>query len=182
MSEVTDLLDEIQRRLSGIGHPAADLLRPGVAEEEFTARIGPAPASVREWYGWRDGTARPAGQRVGDAWFTPGFSLPTLDEALHIRHLGHPDLDESGRWLPLLVDAGADLYAAVWDDRRFHGVVSVVMGAETETEFHTVEEMLRVHAAAYREGAFYRQGEWLEINDAAFDTLYRRITTREPPR
>ncbi|QHY96229.1 hypothetical protein SSPS47_14020 [Streptomyces sp. S4.7] len=85
-----------------------------------------------------------------------------------------------GQWLPLLVNASADLYAAIWQETQFLGVAGVLESEPTEIEYMTIEEMLRVHSAAFAEGAYFVDGGELEVDDDAFDQIFLRVTGRAP--
>lgn len=181
MTAVTELLDAVQAQLTRLDRPAADdLERPGHPAERLREVLGAVPEEVTDWFSWCNGTRRRAGQTVGDAAFIPGYIFPSVEEAQDVRRLGNTDLDELGQWVPILLSASTDLYAAVWHGDEFIGVVGVLEGAETEVEFLSIEEMLRVQLTAYTDGAhFVDEGE-LEVDDDLLDDVYRRITGREP--
>ncbi|MEV0111987.1 hypothetical protein AB0H77_01845 [Streptomyces sp. NPDC050844] len=181
MTAVPELLDRIREHLSALGRPAAaDLVRPGLSADDLNQALGDVPDGVRDWFSWCDGTRRRAGQTVGDATFIPGYIFPSVAEARSVRQLGNSDLDAMGEWVPLLVSASADIYAAVWRQGAFVGVAGVLMGAETEIEFLTVEEMLQVQLAAYENGAYCLDGGEFEVDDGLLDEAYRQVTGREP--
>ncbi|TLS45075.1 hypothetical protein FE633_16635 [Streptomyces montanus] len=181
MTAVTQLLDDIQERLTLLRRPVvADLERPGLPEDELRRMLGDVPDEVRDWFSWCNGTRRRAGQTVGDAAFIPGYIFPSASEARGVRRPGHRDLDAMGEWLPILLSASSDLYAAVWKGSAFVGVAGVLQGAETEIEFLTVEEMLRVQLAAFGSGAYFLDEGELEVDDDLLDDAYRQVTGREP--
>lgn len=117
---------------------------------------------------------------MGDAAFIPGYIFPSAEEARDVRRLGNPDLDTLGDWVPILLSASSDQYAAVWKAGDFIGVAGVLEGADTEIEFLTIEEMLRVQLAAYTSGAYFLAEREIEIEDDLLDGIYRQITGREP--
>ncbi|MET8454534.1 hypothetical protein [Streptomyces sp. NPDC005209] len=181
MTAVTELLDEVQEQLARLGRPVVDdLERPGHPEDRVRQLVGTVPPAVSDWFAWCNGTRRRAGQTVGDAAFVPGYIFPSVEEARDVHSLGNSDLDEMGQWLPILLSASADLYAAVWKGDEFIGVAGVLEGADTEVEFLTIEEMLRVQLAAYTSGAYFVEEGELEVDDDLLDDAYRRITGREP--
>ncbi|MGH3312407.1 MAG: hypothetical protein ACRDP3_17775 [Streptomyces sp.] len=181
MSVVTDLLDEIRSQIENLQRTVVqDLEQPGASEERFRSLIGDAPEAVRDWYLWCDGTRRRAGQSVGDASFIPGYIFPSLEEAAEIRRNGRDDLDQMGNWLPLLISASTDLYAAVWDGTHTIGVAGVLEGEETELEYVTIEEMLTVFVSAYSDGAYVVRDGHLDVDDDRMDDVYRTVTGREP--
>lgn len=181
MTAVTELLDSIQGELSRLGRPVvADLERPGLPADELRQLLGDVPEEVSDWFSWCNGTRRRSGQTVGDAAFIPGYIFPSAEEARDVRRLGNPDLDTLGDWAPILLSASSDQYAAVWKAGDFIGVAGVLEGADTEIEFLTIEEMLRVQLAAYTSGAYFPAEREIEIEDDLLDGIYRQITGREP--
>jgi hypothetical protein len=181
MTAVTELLDSIQGELSRLDRPVvADLERPGLPADELRQLLGDVPEEVADWFSWCNGTRRHSGQTVGDAAFIPGYIFPSAEEVREVRQLGLPDLDALGEWIPVLLSASSDLYAAVWKKDEFVGVAGVLEGADTEIEFLTLEEMLRVQLAAYTGGAYFLEEGQLEVDDDLLDGVYRQITGREP--
>ena len=149
-------LADVRSILSGLGRPVVDLLRPGLPSDVVTARLGTeTPEEVVQWFSWSDGVAYIAGQTQDEVAVIPGYSLPSLDEAVSLwPHFADVEL-LAPHWVPLLVSGGGDFYAAAWGDATDLRIIDFLVDEGAEETFSSADQMLEVFVECYRRGAFF---------------------------
>ncbi|GGN10612.1 hypothetical protein FHR83_003334 [Actinoplanes campanulatus] len=174
--DLGNALREWSGRLSRLGAPAADWLRPGRPDEEITAVLGAdVPAAVRSWFSWCDGVDDADGQTIGDCWVIPGYWPVALDETKADLSVELP----YAHWVPLLRDGGIDLYVAAWNTPGEEPVVvSLLVPGHPVVEFNSVAELVAVTNACFDRGVYAVDDDGLLdlVDDAGYDALYEEIT------
>ena len=155
-------------------------LRPGLGAPELDRSLRdagvPDDALVRSLFRWHDGVDTD-GAVLGDLWLFPGFYPLSLEDALlHAEAFrSHP------RWgadsLPVFADGGGDFYVVDLGDGREGAVRRFRMDEwDQPVEFANLADMVRTVATAFDDGVYHVEDEgWLEMDDAAFAGLARRL-------
>ncbi|MFB9730910.1 SMI1/KNR4 family protein [Ornithinimicrobium kibberense] len=155
-------------------------LRPGLGAPDLDRSLTdaglPDDAFVRSLFRWHDGVDTD-GAVLGDLWLFPGFYPLSLEDALlHAEAFrSHPRWGAG--WLPVFADGGGDFYVVDRGDGREGAVRRFRMDEwDQPVEFANLADMVRTVATAFDDGIYHVDDEgWLEVDDAAFAGLARRL-------
>ena len=170
-------LDTLVERLTERGRPVVAWLNPGVDADQVADLVGsPVPEEVSAWFGWCNGVALHDGQTQDDVNVIPGYSPLSLAEAVGQMgdHAGDSSLGT--HWIPLLGNAGGDIYAAVWEPGKPARVAGVLTGEATEIEFDSIDQMVSCFNACYLRGAFFvDERRQLSMDPNLYEVVYSEV-------
>lgn len=94
------------------GRKVVDLLQPGLTAQMITVRKVPIVlrADVVQLYMWHNGTRVSQEYVLNEHYFTPGYYLLSLDDALDAYHSCIANTDWQKCWFPILTSGGGDFY------------------------------------------------------------------------
>jgi hypothetical protein len=156
-----------------LGLPVMRHLAPGATQGRIEEVLGAdVPEAVADWYRWHDGLITFPGQLQDDVNIIPGYGPISLGEAAHMKPAYEGDQLLSPYWIPILANAGSDIYAAVWGSSNRERVARVAVVEDTFYEFSGIEEMLSVVNRCYELG-IYRLDEdgFLDLDDDGYDRV-----------
>ncbi|MFJ2591580.1 SMI1/KNR4 family protein [Streptomyces erythrochromogenes] len=173
---IRDLWIAVER----LGRPIVNHRNPGAPVELLERAFGsPVPSDVATWFAWANGVAYAADQTQDDVALVPGYEPVSVEEAAALKaELEVPEVEFLGSyWIPLLATGAGDFYAATYvPGQETSRVVSVMIGETSRIAFLSVDQMVSVFVALYRDGVFFVDGEgilqaddvrWLEREEEA---------------
>lgn len=137
-----------------------------------------APKELIDLYSYCDGTATSEQDIIGKIVFFPGYYWMDLDLALE-EYEAISKIDRWKRdWVPIFANGGGDFYAIICDRKSpfFGEIVGFMIGDSCQiVEYKSLLSMMEIIAECYDEGAFFPDGEFLEIDDAKMTSITRKV-------
>lgn len=168
MSLITQTCERIVAKLTALGSPIAELLEPGLTDQDLQAIETTLPFvfpdSVREMYKWHNGTPL-----VDGTTFFPYWGFDTIAESLgRYKVLAAPDPDRTwwtDRWFPIFSASDISSVGIVCGDsaQKDGEIVRFEYMLGTEVAHDSLEAMLQTILEAYESGIIFADEE-LELD------------------
>ncbi|MEV8284333.1 hypothetical protein [Streptomyces niveus] len=157
-----------------LGRPVVAHRNPGAPVELLECAFNPpVPSDIAAWFAWSNGVSYHPDQTQDDAALIPGYEPLSVAESRAIR-ADFPGCAVLGaHWIPLLASGGGDFYAAVYiPGEASSRVASVMIGENSRMAFKSIDQMVSIFVACYREGIFFVDNfEILQADDARWIEL-----------
>lgn len=179
MSVIPALCEEIVDCLTAIGSPIGDFLQPGLTDQQILrvqSRLPfQFPTAIMDMYKWHNGTKSEKGTTFFPWW---GF-LPLSDAYDRYRMLSTPnDGHWPSHWFPIFSASDISSIGVSCIDTQAEDceIVCYEYTAGAQTEFSSLEGMLRTILEAYKAGVIFMGGDGeLDQNDDGFAEIARRM-------
>jgi hypothetical protein len=115
------------------------------------------------------------GQTIEEASLIPDYMPVSFEEALGQISVYSGDRVLGDHWLPILENGGGDIYAAVWSPGEDARVARFIVGEDTEIDFKSLVDMVRMFNACYESGAYFIADDgFLDIDHHGYEQVYAR--------
>lgn len=159
------------------GRKVVDLLQPGLTAQMVTAQKVPfvLNADVVLLYTWRNGTRVSQEYILNDHYFTPGYYLMSLDDALDAYNSLIANTDWQKCWFPILTSGGGDYYGV--DHAQQGHVIHYIRGYPYHpVKYLSITTMMQTVSQCYECGAYSLDDNgFFKINTDAERKIARRL-------
>jgi hypothetical protein len=179
---LTDYLEQILEWHRKNQTPVAQLLQPGLSEDEILTRLEPVPFKMSrefvELYKWRNGMDT-GGLRDDNSLFEYHAFLP-LDEALSNFEISYPIMKEFYEltdWIQVFADAAGDGYGLSGAEQVVERapVVFLFEGEGVQVVFESLTKMMETVAASFEQGVMTWDEGQLEIDFFGWGEVAHRL-------
>lgn len=160
------------------GRKVVDLLQPELTAQIITAQRVPfvLNSDVILLYMWHNGTHVSQEYILNDHYFTPGYYLMSLDDALEAYHsLIDNNTDWQKCWFPILTSGGGDYYGV--DHAQQGHVIHYIRGyLGHPVKYLSITTMMHTVAQCYECGAYSLDDHgFFKVNEDAEREIARRF-------
>jgi cell wall assembly regulator SMI1 len=147
------------------GRKVADLLQPGLTAAAIADRTTPfaLAGDAAQLYLWRNGTRLSQEHVLNDHYFTPGYYLLSLEDALEAYGNLTDYTEWQKGWLPVLASGGGDYYGV--DAKEGRVIHHLRDSPHYRIKYLSLTNMMESVAECYESGAYYLDdGGFFEVN------------------
>jgi cell wall assembly regulator SMI1 len=137
------------------GRKVVDLLQPGLTAQSITAATAGLLLNdeVVQLYMWRNGTRVSQEYVLNDHYFTPGYYLLSLEDALDAYHSLIGNTDWENGCFPILTSGGGDYYG-VNHEQQGRVIHYVRDYPDHPVKYLSLSTMMQTVAECYESGAY----------------------------
>jgi hypothetical protein len=130
-------------------------------------------ADVVQLYRWRNGTRVSQDYLLNEHYFTPGYYLLSLDDALHACDMLTANTGWQKGWFPILTSGGGDYYG-VEDANGGHVIHHMLESLRYPVKYLSLTTMMQTVAQCYESGAYYLDNRGFFVVDADAERVIAR--------
>ena len=182
LSQISELVAQLVRELNAGGSNVGNALKPGVSRTLTSTMASKFPyeltSELLDLYEACNGLE----ERVGFDDFLIGFRLLQIEEAVGMydylmEQRGDPDDDYyRASWFPIMWSHSGGVKAVECAPIKTRGCI-VDIDAESGNSIHcvSIERMLTTIIQCWKEGAFFADGDFVDIDDEKFAEICERL-------